>query len=94
MKLTTVNNLDEFFAIINGCKGGVYLVNPDLRLNLKSKLSQLLSLTEVFNNKELLETMMVETDNEEDEQKIKDFLDKDSKRRVEVWTSPLSIIGE
>lgn len=44
-----VNKLDELFAIIDGCKGRVELVSEEGdRINMKSKLSQVVSLANIF----------------------------------------------
>lgn len=44
-----VNKLDELFAIIDGCKGRVELVSEEGdRINMKSKLSQIVSLANIF----------------------------------------------
>lgn len=49
MKLTNlkVECLDEFFKVVSDCKGNVYLECDDLRLNLKSKLCQYVSLAKL-----------------------------------------------
>lgn len=36
-------DLGKFFEVVNNCKGDVYLESPDMRLNLKSKLTQYVS---------------------------------------------------
>ena len=44
-----VNKLDELFAIIDSCKGRVELVSEEGdRINMKSKLSQVVSLANIF----------------------------------------------
>lgn len=44
-----VKNVDKLFAVIDSCKGKVELVTGEGdRLNLKSKLSQYVSLTQLF----------------------------------------------
>lgn len=44
-----VNKLDELFAIIDECKGRVELVSEEGdRINMKSKLSQVVSLANIF----------------------------------------------
>ena len=49
MKLTNLKTecLDEFFKVVSDCKGNVYLECEDLRLNLKSKLCQYVSLAKL-----------------------------------------------
>ena len=51
MKITNIKNVDELFKIVDQCKGKVELVSPEGdRINLKSKLSQFLSMATVFSN--------------------------------------------
>lgn len=45
MKVTHITDIDKFFEVIDSCKGRVELVTGEGdRLNLKSKLSQYVSL--------------------------------------------------
>ena len=45
MKIQNINDVESFFKIIDQCKGSVELVSPEGdRINLKSKLSQYLSM--------------------------------------------------
>lgn len=45
MKILNLNNVEEFLKVIDQCEGKVELVSPEGdRLNLKSKLSQYVSL--------------------------------------------------
>lgn len=49
MKVTNINNVERFFELVDKCKGKVELVTSEGdRLNLKSKLSQFVSLAKVF----------------------------------------------
>lgn len=48
MKLVNVKDPNELMNVVNKCKGKVELIGPDLRLNLKSKITQLVSLAELF----------------------------------------------
>ena len=48
MKLTNIKSADSFMHIIDACKGKVELIGPDIRVNLKSKMTQLLSLAKLF----------------------------------------------
>lgn len=45
MKLEKLNRerLEEFFEVIQRCKGKVYLISPDMNINLKSNLSKYIS---------------------------------------------------
>ncbi|WP_167957817.1 polya polymerase [Anaerosporobacter faecicola] len=51
MKITNISNPEAFFEMIDSCKGKVELVSGEGdRLNLKSKLSQYVSLAKVFSD--------------------------------------------
>jgi hypothetical protein len=50
MKITHIKDVEKFFEVIDECQGKVELVTSEGdRLNLKSKLSQFISLTNIFN---------------------------------------------
>ncbi len=50
MKITNIKNVDKFFQVIDSCEGKVELVSAEGdRLNLKSKLSQFITLNNIFN---------------------------------------------
>ena len=50
MKITHIKDVDRFFQVVDECEGKVELVTSEGdRLNLKSKLSQFISLTNIFN---------------------------------------------
>ena len=48
MKLTNIENAESFMRAIDACKGKIELIGPDIRVNLKSKMTQLLSLARLF----------------------------------------------
>lgn len=49
MKIKAINNVSKFFEVIKECNGRVELITEaGDRLNLKSKLSQLIFLNNVF----------------------------------------------
>lgn len=51
MKVQNINNVDRFFEVVDHCKGRVELVTGEGdRLNLKSKLSQYVSLAKIFSD--------------------------------------------
>ena len=51
MKIMNITNVDEFFKVIDECTGRVELVtNEGDRLNLKSKLTQYVSLAKIFSD--------------------------------------------
>ena len=51
MKIEHITDLDKFFKVVDSCKGKVELVTGEGdRLNLKSKLSQYVSLANIFSD--------------------------------------------
>ena len=51
MKVTKINDIEKFFGVVDSCKGKVELVTGEGdRLNLKSKLSQYVSLANIFSD--------------------------------------------
>ena len=51
MKVQNITNIDKFFEIVDSCKGKVELVTGEGdRLNLKSKLSQYVSMAKLFSD--------------------------------------------
>ncbi len=74
MKLMNVKNVEGLFRVIDSCKGRVELVTGEGdRLNLKSKLSQYVSLTKLFNDTTIPELELVAYD-PEDTRKLIDFM--------------------
>ncbi len=74
MKVENISNIDKFFDVINSCKGKVELVtNEGDRLNLKSKLSQFVSLAKVFSGGEIEEVEIVAYE-PEDITKLMEFM--------------------
>ena len=67
-----MHNIDvaEFSEIINSCEGDVYMVTPDGdRLNLKSKLCQLIGFTKLIEGGNIAEAKL-ECANPADQQKL------------------------
>lgn len=76
MKLMNVKNVDKLFAVIDSCKAMVELVTGEGdRLNLKSKLSQYVSLTQLFSDRTIPEMELVAYEPE------------DTKKRIDSMTS-------
>ena len=48
MKLKHIKDIREFFKVIDQCTDKVELVGPDIRLNLKSKIAQLVGLADIL----------------------------------------------
>ena len=56
MKVQNIKNIEKFFQVVDKCSGRVELVTGEGdRLNLKSKLSQYVSLANIFSNGEIPE---------------------------------------
>ena len=66
MKISNIKDVDKFFQVIDSCKGRVELVTGEGdRLNLKSKLSQYVSLANIFSNGEIPELELVAHEKED-----------------------------
>lgn len=51
MKVQNITDIEKFFEVIDSCKGKVELVTGEGdRLNLKSKLSQYVSMANIFSD--------------------------------------------
>ena len=77
MKLLNINvgRLGELFEIIDQCKGKVELVGDDIRLNLKSKLSQYFSLAKIFSDgSDEIEKLEIVTDDPDDTNLLINFM--------------------
>ena len=60
MKVENIKDIKEFFKVIDACEGTVELVSPEGdRINLKSKLTQMISLANVFSNGYIRELELV-----------------------------------
>ena len=71
MKLMNVKNVEGLFKVIDSCKGRVELVTGEGdRLNLKSELSQYVSLTKIFSDATLPEMELVAYEPEDSEKLI------------------------
>ena len=60
MKVQNITNIEKFFQVVDSCTGKVELVTGEGdRLNLKSKLSQYVSMANIFSNGEIPELEIV-----------------------------------
>ena len=60
MKVQNITDIDGFFKVVDSCVGKVELVTGEGdRLNLKSKLSQYVSMVNIFSNGEIPELEIV-----------------------------------
>ena len=72
LKMRNISNLDTFFKVINQCDGAVELSLPEGgSVNLKSKLSQYLSMATMFSNGYINELDLVAHEKEDIERLIK-----------------------
>lgn len=63
-------DVSEFLSVLDTCEGNVYLVTHEGdKLNLRSKLSQLLGLTQLINGGKITEAFIL-CDNPADESKL------------------------
>ena len=70
-----VDELDDFFDVINSCTGNVYLESPDMRLNLKSNLCKYVSLAKLCTaGKSDIEELEVHAENKEDIDRLFHFM--------------------
>ena len=74
MKVSKVANIQQFFKIVDSCKGRVELLTGEGdRLNLKSKLCQFLSIGQIFAKSDDLHLEIIASE-KEDLQKLYKFL--------------------
>ena len=73
IKLLNVKDIDGLFKVIDSCEDKVELVGDDIRLNLKSKLSQYISLSKMLADDKIPELNLV-TYNKNDSKKLIDFM--------------------
>ena len=75
MKVMNIENPEEFLKVIDACEGQVELVTADGdRLNLKSKLCQLISLTTIFSSSSASPEMEIIAHESDDSKRIMDYL--------------------
>ena len=74
MKVQNITNIDKFFEVIDSCEGKVELVTGEGdRLNLKSKLSQYVSLAKIFSDGQIEELELIAAE-PADVQKLVNFM--------------------
>ena len=72
MKVQNITNIDKFFSVIDDCSGKVELVTGEGdRLNLKSKLSQYVSMANIFSNGEIPELEIIAYEKEDIDRLVK-----------------------
>ena len=66
MKVQNITDIEAFFKAVDECKGRVELVTGEGdRLNLKSKLSQYVSMAKIFSNGEIPELEIIANEKED-----------------------------
>ena len=76
MKVHNITNIDKFFSVIDDCSGKVELVTGEGdRLNLKSKLSQYVSMANIFSNGEIPELEIIAYEKEDIDRLVKFMVD-------------------
>ena len=76
MKAQNITNIDKFFSVIDDCTGRVELVTGEGdRLNLKSKLSQYVSMANIFSNGEIPELELIAYEKEDIDRLVKFMVD-------------------
>ena len=71
MKVQNITDVEGFFKVVDSCKGRVELVTGEgRRLNLKSKLSQYVSMANIFSNGEIPELEVIAYEKEDTDKLI------------------------
>ncbi|MDO4633205.1 MAG: polya polymerase [Eubacteriales bacterium] len=66
MKVQNITDINKFFQVVDACKGKVELVTGEGdRLNLKSKLSQYVSMANIFSNGDIPELEVIAYEKED-----------------------------
>ncbi len=75
MKINRVTNVEGLFQVVEECKGEVELITGEGdRLNLKSKLCQIISLSSIFPMMSEIPNLEIVAHEPEDMEKIASFL--------------------
>ena len=80
MNVQNITDVEGFFKVVDSCKGRVELVTGEGdRLNLKSKLSQYVSMANIFANGEIPELEVIAYEKEDTDKLIQFMLDGGNK---------------
>lgn len=75
MKITNIKDTEAFFKVVDSCEGRVELVTGEGdRLNLKSKLSQFVSLATIFQTSETIPELELIAYEPEDAKRLLEFM--------------------
>ena len=76
MKVQNIKDVNKFFEVVDSCAGKVELVTGEGdRLNLKSKLSQYVSMANIFSNGEIPELELIAYEKEDIDRLVKFMVD-------------------
>lgn len=74
MKITNISDINEFFKVVDKCKGRVELTSSEGdRINLKSKLTQFVAMAQLMNTTYVKELEIVAS-GPEDASRILDYM--------------------
>lgn len=74
MKIENITDVESFFKVIDQCEGQVELISPEGdRINLKSRLTQYLSMATLFSNGYIKELELV-AHNEKDVERLVEYM--------------------
>ena len=80
MKVQHITDVEGFFKVVDSCKGRVELVTGEGdRLTLKSKLSQYVSMANIFSNGEIPELEVIAYEKEDTDKLIQFMIDGGNK---------------
>ena len=80
MKVSNIKDVEKFFEVVDSCTGRVELVTGEGdRLNLKSKLSQYVSMANIFSNGEIPELEVIAYEKEDTDKLIQFMMDGGNK---------------
>ena len=80
MKVQNITDVEGFFNVVDSCKGRVELVTGEGdSLNLKSKLSQYVSMANIFSNGEIPELEVIAYEKEDTDKLIQFMIDGGNK---------------
>ena len=78
MKVQNITDVEGFFKVVDSCKGRVELVTGEGD-NLKSKLSQYVSMANIFSNGEIPELEVIAYEKEDTDKLIQFMIDGGNK---------------
>ena len=80
MKVQNITDVEGFSKVVDSCEGKVELVTGEGdRLNLKSKLSQYVSMANIFSNGEIPELEVIAYEKEDTDKLIQFMIDGGNK---------------